>query len=212
MKNLLLLLVTLTALLNISCEQEKVDPSVKYDITKLKEHTSIQFKGQVLNQNIKWLSSNYNSDIQYGRGSFWCVTDDKSIQQRNFYISNKWEKDVITSLKISSPAFSIHDTFQNKKALFDIGKKIIRTSENTIYEGFTIEGNTKDDCFSTANGNQKWSSFEVIKIEELKNDTSIDPETRMIKVWAVVNCNLYACSGNKIGTIKDGQFIFEVEI
>lgn len=87
----------------------------------------------------------------------------------------------------------------------------MRIPSSTIYNGFEILGTTKNGCFSSSTGDQNFSTFEIIKIQELASDPPLG-NTKKIRLWVIVSCNLYECGGQKIGTIKNGKFIGEIEL
>lgn len=210
MKKLIPLIIILTALINFGCDKESIDP-INKGIEQFKTQTAIQFQGKVLNEDVYWKFDNWDNGIGAYGESFWCVTDDKTIQQRNFSIYDYEKRENLTFLKIVSPAFSINDSYEEKKSIFDVGKKEFQTEDNSIYEGFIIQGNTKDFCFSTKGGEQKNSSFEIIKIQELPSDYP-DKDYKKVRLWTIVSCTLYGCGGQKVGRIENGRFVSEIEI
>lgn len=210
MRKLIPFITILTTLINFGCDKESIDPLNK-DIEQFKAQTVIQFQGKVLNEDVYWRFGNWNNGIGAASESFWCVTEDKTIQQRNFSIYDYEKRENLTSLKIVSPAFSIKDSYEIKKSIFDVGKKEFQTEGKSIYEGFIIEGNTKDICFSTKGGEQKNSSFEIIKIQELPSDYA-DKDYKKVRLWTVVSCTLYSCGGQIAGKIENGRFVSEIEI
>lgn len=206
----LITLILLATLINFGCEKESIEPANK-DIEQFKAQSTIQFIGKVLSENIYWKFDNWNNGIGAFSESFWCVTEDKTIQQRNFSIYDYQKRENLTLLKIVSPAFSINDNYETKKLIFDIGKKEFQHEGNSIYEGFIIQGNTNDICFSTKGGEQKNSSFEIVKIKELPTVYS-DQDYKKVRLWIIVSCTLYGCGGQKIGRIENGRFVTEIEI
>lgn len=212
MKKITTGILILMTIIIYSCNEEKelVDPFIE-EIEQFKAQSIIQFSGQVLENEINWKFDNWNNGIGGYGESFWCLTDSKKIQQRNFTIYDYEQRDDIISLKIKSPAFSIDSSLLFKKTIFEIGRKALRSSSNSIYEGFEIQGNSKNACFSSLYGDQNASSFEIIKVQELTPD---DPEKdyKKLRLWIVVSCNLFQCEGQKIGMIKGGKFIAEIEL
>lgn len=198
------------AVINYSCKQESVEP-ITENFDYFKSQTAVQFSGQVLGDDIFWKFDNWNNGIGGYGESYWCLTDNKKIQQRNLSIYDYEKRTSITSLKINSPAFCIDSSYVLKKSIFDVGKKSFRIPSSTIYEGFEVLGATKDGCFSSNGGEQNASTFEVIKLQELASAFPLK-DTKKTRLWIVVSCNLYGCGGKKIGELKDGKFIGEIEI
>lgn len=195
----------------IGCD-ESIDPIYQH-IEELKSLTEIQFQGKVLNNDINWVVTGWNGNgYSGGGGSFWCVTDDKTIQQRFFSISDTEHRGTLNYLSVWSPAFSTKDSYEIKKSIFDVGKKEYWLTGNSIYDGFTISGHTNDICFSTQYGAQNKSSFEVVKIRELPPKYYEHPDNKRIKLWLIASCNLYACNGQKIGRIENGRFVIEIQV
>ena len=198
-------ILLLAILVQVGCDSPTIEPTDKIN-EQFKTQTSLQFQGRVLGENIDWKFSNWINGIGAYSESFWCVVDDKTIQQRNFAIYDSEKKQNLTFLKIVSPAFSINDTYHNKLAIFDVGKKEFQEQDESVYDGFILQGNTKDQCFSTKFGDQSKSSFEIIKMQELPSDY------KSIRVWIIVTCTLYNCDGQKIGQIENGRFVSEIEM
>jgi hypothetical protein len=211
MKKITTGILILMAIINYSCNNNDLVDPLTEELEQFKNQTIIQFSGQVLGYDIYWKFGNWNNGIGGYGESFWCLTDSKKIQQRNFSIYDYEQRDYIISLKIKSPAFSIDSSLVFKKTIFETGRKALRSSSNSIYEGFEIQGNSKDACFSSLYGEQNASSFEIIKVQELTPD---DPEKdyKKLRLWIVVSCNLFQCEGQKIGMIKGGKFIAEIEL
>lgn len=193
------------------CNEESVDFE-NNDLELFKKLSSIQFQGRVMDKDIYWRFDNWNNGIGKFSETFWCVEDDKTIQQRNFSIYDYEKRDHINMLKIVSPAFSIKDNYEVKLSIFDVGKKNFHLNGESIYNGFIIQGNSADTCFSTQYGPQNESSFEVVRVQELLPDSPESPDYKKTKLWIAVTCNLYSCDGKNIGRIENGRFITEVEI
>lgn len=210
MKKITIGILMFLAVMNFSCKKESIDPSVEY-LDPFNYMTNIQFHGQLLGSDINWQFNNWDNGIGGYSESYWCLTDDKKIQRRSFSIYDIEKRDYITFLKINSPAFCIDSSYVFIKSIFDVGKKTFRIPTSTIYEGFEILGSTKDGCFSSSNGEQNFSTFEIIKIQEYTTESSLR-DTKNLRLWVVVSCNLYECGGQKIGEIKDGKFIGEIEL
>ena len=204
-------IILLATIINIGCDREAIEP-INKSIEQFKTQTALQFQGKVLGEEIYWKFDNWDNGIGAGSESFWCVTDDKTIQQRNFLIYDYEKRENLTFLKIVSPAFSINDSYDNKKLIFDVGEKEFQLENNTIYEGFIIQGSTKDYCFSTKYGDQNKSSIEIVKMQELPSDYPDQQDYKKIRIWTIVSCTLYSCGGQKIGRIENGRFVSEIEI
>ena len=211
MRKFLFLFLTLTVSIMIGCEAESVNP-LDQEIAAFKNQTAIQFQGKVLEHDISWVFDNWQNGIGALGEHFWCVTDDTSIQQRNFAIYDIEKRTHVTFLKIVSPALDIKDSYVIKKVIFEVGEKPFRLTDDSIYDGFIIEGVTKDEHFSTYYGPQDKSSIEIVKMEELLPDDPEQPGHKKIRVWTVVTCDLYDCRGQKMGTIDRGRFISEIQI
>jgi hypothetical protein len=209
MKKLPTTLIVFTALFNLGCEQESIEPA-NNGIKEFKAEAVTQFRGKVLNEDIYWKDDESDNGIDSYCVRFWCVTDDKSIQQRILLIYDYKKTGNVTTLKLTSPAFSIHNTDEAKKAIFDVGKKDFHLRGNSIYDGFTIDGEAKEICFSTAYGEQNDSSFEIVQMHELPAD--FGQEYQNVRVWVMVSCTLYDCDGHPIGKIENGRFVAEIQV
>src|SRR5699024_6296844 len=115
-------------------EKELAEPFTE-DLEQFKNQTSLQFNGQILGRDIYWKFDNWNNGIGGYGESYWCLTDDKKIQQRNISIYDIEQRDSVTFIKINSPAFCIDSSYVFKKAIFDVGKKTFRLPASTIYNG-----------------------------------------------------------------------------
>jgi hypothetical protein len=210
-KKLIPTLIILTTIFNISCDKESINP-IDEEIEQFKVETTIQFQGKVFDNDIYWKFDNWDNGIGAYSESFWCVAENKAIQQRNFAIYDYELRENLTLLKVISPALDTTDLYSVKKAIFEVGLKQFQSAENSIYDGFIIEGTTKIGCFSTYYGSQDKSSIEIIKIQELSPDFPEQTDYKKIRLWTVITCDLYECGGQKVGTIEKGRFISEIEI
>jgi hypothetical protein len=210
MKKLIFCFLTIL-LVNVSCDDEATDP-VANEIETFKTYSTIQFRGEVMDKEIKWVFGNWENGIGAYGESYWCVADDKTIQQRNFSIYDYEKREDLRFLKIISPAIKTTDPYEDKLSVFEVGKKSFRLGDNSIYDGFIIEGNTKELSFSSSYGSQDGSSFEVVKIQELVPDIAESVDYKKIRLWIVVTCNIYQDVGQKVGRIENGKFIAELEI
>jgi hypothetical protein len=211
MRKFISILLTLTVFIIVGCDTtESINP-IDNQIERFKTETTIQLNGKILGENISW-RFDWKDGITIFRESFWCVSDNKAIQQRNFGFSKYDSKENLKSLKIISPALDTADSYSAKLALFEVGKKQFQSAKNTVFDGFIIQGTTKDGCFSTYFGDQNKSAIEIVKMEELSPDYAGDKDYKSIRLWTVVSCDLYNCGGEKIGTIEKGRFITEIDI
>ncbi|WP_291783224.1 hypothetical protein [Cecembia sp.] len=211
MRKCIPIFLTLTVFIILGCDTTDSINPIDSEIARFKTETTLQFNGKVLNENIAW-RFDWNGGVTIFRQSFWCVADNKAIQQRNFGFSKNDPAANLRSLKIISPALDTADTYSTKLAIFDVGKKEFQTTSNTVFDGFIIQGTTKDGCFSTYFGDQNKSSIEIVRLQELQPDSEGNKDYKRVRLWTVVTCDLYSCSGDKIGTIEKGRFITEVDI
>lgn len=211
MRKCIPIFLTLTVFIILGCDTTDSINPIDSEIARFKTETTLQFNGKVLNENIAW-RFDWNGGVTIFRQSFWCVADNKAIQQRNFGFSKNDPAANLRSLKIISPALDTADTYSTKLAIFDVGKKEFQTTSNTVFDGFIIQGTTKDGCFSTYFGDQNKSSIEIVRLQELQPDFEGNKDYKRVRLWTVVTCDLYSCSGDKIGTIEKGRFITEVDI
>lgn len=195
----------------ISCGKEEIDV-VDYEIEMFKTLSQPQFQGKIIDELIYWQFGNWNNGIGSSHGSFWCVTEDTTIQQRDFAIYDYENRRKIRSLVVTSPAFSINDSYEIKKSIFEKGMKSFHLIDNSVFDGFTVEGFTEDSFFSSAFGNQNSSTFEIVKITELNPDEPGVGDRKIIRLWIIVNCNLYNPKGQKVGRIENGKFINTIGI
>lgn len=205
MKLLKILLLLSTSILFVSCEKEKEDETNR-ELEMFLLRTAFQFKGIVLEEEVNWVFSNWQNGIGAYSESFWCLTADKKIQQRNFAIYDYEGRGEILSIKIKSPAFSIDSSFVYKKSIFDLGVKNIRNPEDEIYDGFDIEVASTYGFFSTFYGNQNSSSLEVLKLEEIE-PLEGEEDCKEVKVWFHFSCNLYKPNAEFAGKIEKGMLI-----
>lgn len=205
MKGLILVVLLSTPILFMSCEKEKVEKEIeeKLDLEMFLSETELQFKGKVIEEDVNWLFSNWQNGIGGYSESFWCLTEDKKIQQRNFAIYDSAQREKIISIKIKSPAFNIDSSFAFIKTIFDLGNKNIRNPEDGIFDGFDIEVLSTCGFFSTLYGDQNLSSLEVLKLVEEEDQDNY----KEIKVWFLISCNLYKPNGELAGKIKNGMLL-----
>lgn len=204
MKGLILVVLLSTPILFMSCEKEKEEKEEekKIDLEMFLSETELQFKGSVIEEDVNWVFSNWQNGIGAFSESFWCLTADKKIQQRNFAIYDSAQREEIISIKIKSPAFNIDSSFALIKTIFDSGNKNIRNPEDGIFDGFDIEVSSTWGFVSTIYGDQNSSSLEVLKLVEEDQD-----DYKEIKVWFIISCNLYKPNGELAGKIKNGMLL-----
>lgn len=205
MKNLRCFLLLVIPILFVSCEKE-IEDEMNKEIEMFLSKTELQLKGNVLEEEVYWPFSNWENGIGAYTESFWCLTPDKKIQQRNFAIYDYEQREVIESIKIKSPAFSIDSTFAFKKSIFDVGIKNIRNPEDEIYDGYDIEVISINGFFATVYGDQNSSSLEVLKIKEIPPLEGL-PDDNEVKVWFLISCKLYKPNGELAGKIENGMLI-----
>lgn len=209
-----LLLFCIGALLFSACGPNTGDPAAdpaRREIEQFKSLTGIRFRGKVFNQDVVWQFKNWEGSIGTSAGSFWCVVDDKRIQNRNSSIYDHAKQKDLYMITIESPAFSIDSSYAFKKAIFAPGTKKIRRSTDNPYAGFVVQAYSQTNCFSTLDGDQSRSTFEVVRLEEMPPVEGMR-DFKKIKVWMVVNCSLYHCGGVKAGEIKNGLFCLDFEV
>lgn len=197
-------------LINVSCDKKPISPN---EIEIFKEKDIIQFQGEVLDEEISWKKSdNRNNGIGSRHGTYLCVVkNDTTIQQKWFSIYDSEKRGELSSLRVFSPAFKVTDFYENKKSIFELGKKSFYLKDNSVYDGFKIEGVKNGSFFSSSYGNQDESSFEVVKFEDLPwYGSHSEGYTKNIRLWIVVSCNLYQSDGQKIGRMENGKFISEI--
>jgi len=211
MKYLSLFFIFHLFIINLSCKEETVDPFIA-EIEQFKKQTTLQFKGNVNSQDVYWRFDNWDNGIGAAFESSWRASNDSTIQTRNFAIYDYELREDLTLLRIFSPAFSIMDSYENKRSIFDVGEKKFRLVDDSIFDGFTIQANIDSTVFITNNGSQEGSFFEIIKNEEVLPEHAEQPDNKKIRIWILVSCNLYEYGGNKIGRIENGRFIAEVLI
>lgn len=210
MKLLYFSLLLSISILFMSCEKEKED-EINKELEMFLSRTAIQFKGNVIEEEVNWIFSNWQNGIGTYTQSFWCLTADKKIQQRNFSIYDYDQREKIISIKIKSPAFSIDSSFAYKKSIFDPGIKKIRNPEDEIFKGFDIEVSSSNGFFSTIYGNQNLSSLEILKIMDVQPLEGL-PDYNEFKAWFLISCKLYKPNGEYAGKIEKGMMIGNFEI
>lgn len=203
MKALIFLLLLLPSILFVGCEKEK-EEEILYEV--FLSRTRPSFKGNVMGEEVNWVVGNWETGIGSLSGTWWCITEDKKIQQRLFTIYDYEENQETYSVDVKSQAFSQDSSFAHKRSIFEVGRKSIRSSEDGIFEGFDIEVSTINGCFSTSFGNQDSSSLEVLKIDEIPPSEG-QPDHKEAKVWLVFSCNLYKPNGEYAGRLEDGMLI-----
>lgn len=209
MKPLKILVFLSASILFLSCEKEK-EQEQEFDIHQALEmflaSNALQFKGMVMDEDVYWVFSDWQNGIGAYTESFWCLTADKKIQQRNFAIYDYEEREEILSVKIKSPAFSIDSSYTWKKSIFDVGMKLIRNPEDGIFDGFDIEVSGRDGFFSTVYGDQSTGTLEVLRLEEAGAPEG-DIDFKEVKVWFHFSCNLYRPNGAYAGQIEHGMLM-----
>jgi hypothetical protein len=121
MRKLISILPTLTVFIIVGCDTtESINP-IDSQIERFKTETTIQLNGKVLGESISW-RFDWKGGITIFRESFWCVSDNKAIQQRNFGFSKYDSKENLKSLKIISPALDTADSYSAKLAIFELEK------------------------------------------------------------------------------------------
>ena len=210
MKNLTFGLIVIISLINVSCRKDKIDPNIE-ELEIFKNQTEIQFTGTVLGNEINWTFDNWENGIGATYGRSWNLTNDTTIQQFSFEIYDVEKSQEIEHLEIKSPAFSSNDTYSFKKSLFESGVKKFHSMTSTIYEGFEITVYSKNSIYWSSYGEQKNSTFNIIKVQELApNPQTYEPAK--LRLWIVLSCNLYNGNEQKVGEIKDGKYISEVSL
>jgi hypothetical protein len=211
MKKTSLILLALISLINFSCQEETVN---LYDneLEVFKNESGLQFNGTVLENEISWKFDNYNNGITGGYASYWGamsgLPSDTTIQQKGFIIGDYEKREDVFTLEVKSPAFSINSSDFEKKEIFEVGKKQFNSKTGSIYQGFKIAVVTNNGFFTTNNGDQANSSFEIVKVvEQDANPELLEPKKLLL--WMVFSCNLYDLEGQKVGEIKNGKFITE---
>lgn len=210
MKRLKFLALLSTSFLLMSCEKEG-EKNIALD--RFLSRTELQFEGNVMEEEVNWFFSNWDNGIGAYSESYWCLTADKKIQQRNFAIYDYNKRKEIFLIKIKSPAFSIDSSYNFKKSIFDLGIKNIKDSEDRIFDGFDIEVSSTYGMVSTIYGDQKSSSLEVLKLVEEATSAEYQDDYKAVKVWFLISCKLYKPNGELAGKIKDGMLLgfFQIE-
>ena len=204
MKNKLFLLLIIP-FLTISCEKEITEPVPVVDDYKFfRSYDRSMFQGKVFDKGYDWKHASQNYGISTAHGAFWCLTHDTTIQERSFSIRDNFKRTNLHSLEITSPAFNVNDSYEDKRMIFEAGMKTFFLENNSIYSGFRVEGVSNGDFFSSIYGSQKSSTFEIYQSEELHQD--------IIRLWIIVNCNLYNIDGEFVSRIEDGRFINIIEL
>ena len=202
MKPFKILLLLSACVLFPGCEKEK-ENEISIDLEMFLSSTALQFRGMVMEEEVNWVFSDWQNGIGAYTESYWCLTADKKIQQRNFAIYDYEEREEILSVKIKSPAFSVDSSYAYKKSIFDAGMKNIRNPGHGIFDGFDLEVASTDGFFSTFFGNQSGGSLEVLKLEEVAPE---DPHVdfKEVRVWFLVSCKLYKPNAAYAGKIENG--------
>lgn len=210
MKKTLLILLALISLINFSCQKESVN---LYDneLEVFKSASGLQFNGTVLENEISWKFDNYNNGITGGYASYWGTINgfpnDTTIQ-KGFIIEDYEKRESVFTLEVRSPAFFINSTDLEKKEIFEVGKKQFNSQSGSIYQGFKIAVVANNGFFTTNNGDQANSSFEIVKVVEQDANPELQEPEKLL-LWMVFSCNLYDLEGRKAGEIKNGKFITE---
>ena len=214
MKKSLIFLLILT--ITISCSEDP-DFELALKIKQFKYKTSPQIEGEILGYNELFVFKDWGNDVGAYYKSFWCLTNDSTVQNRSYHIYklNTGLVQGVRKIIVVSPAFYTTIPYEDKKSIFNVSEKPFNSIEGTIFNGFKIKVESQDISYSThysstEYGNQKDSTFDVIKFEKVKmpRDPS-DPDYNKVKLWILVNCNLYDSSGNQVGRIDNGKFIIE---
>lgn len=218
MKSKSLIIVVVIALLLNGCSKDSSDSNSQkpfgledVDYNKFVLKTKEQVVGQFLGHDIHWLFENWETSFGYHHGSYHCLMDDQTIQNRFFSLYDNAKRGKIASVTVRSPAFSTDSSYVFKSGIFAVGKKSLSDKNSTIYEGFEIEGVTTDgQCFSTK-GPQSKGHFEIVKVQPF---TSSAPGVlvKNLKIWVVFTGSLYGCDDKKIGEIRNGTAIGAVHI
>jgi hypothetical protein len=210
MKKISIGILVLVAIVFYGCNKETVDPPIDpYALFKGQSHD--QFRGKALGEDIIWIYDNWNNGTGSMTGYFWPLSENRKIQQSYFSIYDYEQKDFFNLIAMRSPAYCVDSSYVFKKSIFDVGIKTFHLSKNTIYEGFELTGNTKTGHFVTSLGEQDSSSFEIIKTQELPPNSPLK-DTKRLRIWILVSCNLYDFDALKIGSIKDGQIIADIDL
>jgi hypothetical protein len=210
MKKIFIPIIILVAIMQSGCNKEtEVEPAEDYYEFKAQSH--MQFRGNALGSDINWIYDNWENGTGAAGGFWFPLGDAQKILQTHWSIYGYGKTDFFSLVAITSPAFCADSSYTFKRSIFNPGLKTFHLINNSIYEGFELSGNTQTGHFKTSNGEQDSSSFEIIKTQELPPYSPLK-DTKRLRLWIVVSCNLYDFDGKKIGTIKDGQIISEVEL
>lgn len=204
-------ILILISVLVYGCGKELSTDAYNAEIGLFKGESTVQFNGRVLGNTINWKFTNWKNGIGSYSETNVCSRDNRKVQQLNFAIYDTQSRDSIVALKVNSPLFTIDGSSDYKNVIFGIGKKSISSSTCSVFKGFEIQGSARKIDFSSSYGDQEFSTFEIVKAQEVIIDPSI-PDYKRLRLWIVVSCNLYQSGGKKIGELKDGKFVGEIEL
>lgn len=204
-------ILLLISMLLIGCAKELSVDTYNAELELFKGQSALQFSGLVLGNNLNWKFTNWKNGIGTYSESNFCSRGYKKVKQLNFAIFDTQSKDSILSLKVNSPLFSIDSSAVYKNVIFGTGKKYLSSPDRSNFDGFEIQGNSKNIDFSSRYGDQEYSTFEILKAEEVVIDPTL-PDYKRLRLWIVVSCNLYQSDGKKIGELKNGRFVGEIEL